>query len=168
MDKSFLFLHSTFLLCLRLICGTATRRNVKQVENEETIIIITPFDDSLIVEGSSEALFHRIYPVPAVRENLKVGALIAKEAESLDRLRFVGTAEERPRVPSVLRTYRRQRQDSLYSYSGHSISVIATVLRHKPCQKERISRPGIVNAQIFNMINKNVFAKFFRKNIFVS
>ncbi len=67
-------------------------------------------DDSLIVEGSSEALFHRIYPVPAVRENLKVGALIAKEAESLDRLRFVGTAE----VPADL--IERSENGGLVSY----------------------------------------------------
>ena len=51
--------------------------------------------DSKTVEeaGSSEAVFTRIYPVPAVRGGLRPGALVSKEAESIDRIRFIeGTA----------------------------------------------------------------------------
>ena len=44
--------------------------------------------DSLITEGSSEALFDRIYPVPAVWDDLKLGAIVSKEAEKLDEIIF--------------------------------------------------------------------------------
>jgi len=44
--------------------------------------------DSLITEGSSEALFDRIYPVPAVWDDLKLGAVVSKEAEKLDEIIF--------------------------------------------------------------------------------
>lgn len=41
-----------------------------------------------VIEGNSEAVFLRIYPTPSTRERLKLGALVSKEAGSIDRIRF--------------------------------------------------------------------------------
>lgn len=42
--------------------------------------------DTLITDGSTEALFNEFYPVASLREHISLGAVIGKEAESLDRI----------------------------------------------------------------------------------
>lgn len=42
--------------------------------------------DTLITDGSSEALFREFYPVASLRENISVGTVIGKKAESLDKI----------------------------------------------------------------------------------
>ena len=42
--------------------------------------------DTLITDGSTEALFNDFYPVASLREHISLGAVIGKEAESLDRI----------------------------------------------------------------------------------
>ena len=44
--------------------------------------------DTLCAEGSSEALFYQLFPVPSIREDLRLGAVVSKEAESIDRIVF--------------------------------------------------------------------------------
>ena len=42
--------------------------------------------DTLITAGSSEALFRTLFPAPSVRKSLKLGSVVGKEAESIDRI----------------------------------------------------------------------------------
>lgn len=42
--------------------------------------------DTLITDGSTEALFNEFYPVASLRGHISLGAVIGKEAESLDRI----------------------------------------------------------------------------------
>ena len=42
--------------------------------------------DTLITDGSTEALFNDFYPVASLRGHISLGAVIGKEAESLDRI----------------------------------------------------------------------------------
>ena len=42
--------------------------------------------DTLITDGSTEAIFRDFYPVAALRESISVGAVIGNEAESLDKI----------------------------------------------------------------------------------
>lgn len=44
--------------------------------------------DSVKVRGSSEGWFKNIYPVPEIREKLKIGRVVSKEAESLAKIAF--------------------------------------------------------------------------------
>ncbi len=44
--------------------------------------------DTLITPGSSEALFRTLYPAPSVRKSLKLGSVIGREAESIDKIRI--------------------------------------------------------------------------------
>lgn len=44
--------------------------------------------DTLITAGSSEALFRTLFPAPSVRKSLKLGSVVGKEAESIDRIRI--------------------------------------------------------------------------------
>lgn len=43
-------------------------------------------EDSLITAGSSEALFKQMYAIPEIWDKLKLGSIISKEAESLDKI----------------------------------------------------------------------------------
>lgn len=52
--------------------------------------------DSVKVRGSSEGWFLNIYPVPEVREKLKIGKIVRKEAESLDKIVFEEALGEVP------------------------------------------------------------------------
>lgn len=43
--------------------------------------------DTLITAGSSEALFKRLYPANSVKESLRLGSVIGREAERIDKIR---------------------------------------------------------------------------------
>jgi len=49
--------------------------------------------DSLCVKGSSEAYFTRLFATPQTRRNLKLGAVVSKEADSVNGIRFVEGCE---------------------------------------------------------------------------
>ena len=54
--------------------------------------------DTLVTAGSSEALLRTIYPGAGIRERLRLGAVVGKEAESVGKIRFFdddGTAQGR-------------------------------------------------------------------------
>lgn len=62
----------------------------------------TSIDPELYTLGASEAYFIRTFPVPEIREKLKIGAAIYGEAESVDKIRF---AENYTYEPDSVRTY---------------------------------------------------------------
>ena len=70
-------------------CDILLRRHdylkIFQMNNLHPSVIVT---DTVKVLGSSEGWFQNIYPVPAVREMLKIGKIVRKEAESLDKIIF--------------------------------------------------------------------------------
>ena len=45
-------------------------------------------EDTLITEGSSEALFSKIFIVPEAYDEVKIGTLVSKTAESIDKIDF--------------------------------------------------------------------------------
>lgn len=45
-------------------------------------------NDTLCTEGSSEALFYRLFPVQSLRNNVRPGAVVSKRAEGIDRIEF--------------------------------------------------------------------------------
>lgn len=45
--------------------------------------------DSLCTTGSSEAWYKRLFATPSTKEKLKLGAVVSKEAESLNDIRFI-------------------------------------------------------------------------------
>lgn len=63
--------------------------------------------ETMMEAGSSDAMLTRIYPTPAVRAGLRPGALVSREAESVDRIRFIeGTAFEADSVAIKDTTYK--------------------------------------------------------------
>ena len=76
-------------------------------------------DQNQYTLGSPEAYFLRTYPVPEIREKLKIGSVVYGEAESLDKIRF---NEEYVFEPDSIvvwdynSTFDRYHDDDPYSY----------------------------------------------------
>lgn len=81
--------------------------------------------DSLITAGSSEALFRCLYPVPSVRKSLKLGSVVGKEAERIDKVKIYeeyGTAPGKVEVSEDRYTEGRKDKPYMAYYSIEELS----------------------------------------------
>lgn len=80
---------------------------------------VSPSDvvDDLVVPGSTEAYFTSLYPAGKVKDQLKLGAVVYTEAETIEDVKFVeGLSYEAEEVSSTKESVNRYHHREVYQY----------------------------------------------------